>query len=114
MSTIRQYMAWCEKRMARLIIAEGLHVGLLGVTQGPLTITFRVRLLQPSAGALRKLLGMGPALAAALQVEAVRLVQASGAVHIELPSPIQRTPQATELARHTRHLTVCVGYNSLR
>src|SRR5689334_9080878 len=114
MSTIRQYMAWCEKRMARLIIAEGLHVGLLGVTQGPLTITFRVRLRQPSAGALRKLLGMGPALAAALQVEAVRLVQTSGEVQIELPSPIQRTPQATELARHTRHLTVCVGYNSLR
>jgi hypothetical protein len=57
---------------------------------------------------------MGPTLAAALQVEAVRLVQAPEAVHIELPSPIQRTPQATELVRHTRHLTVCVGYNSLR
>lgn len=48
MGTIRQYMAWAEKRIARLVIHEGLHVGLIKVTQGPLTITFQVRLLQPS------------------------------------------------------------------
>ena len=46
MTTIRQYVAWAEKRIERLVIAEGLHCGLLGVTQGPLTLTFRVRLLK--------------------------------------------------------------------
>lgn len=114
MSNLRQYIAWCEQRIGRLIIAEGLRCGLLGVVQGPLTLTYQVRLLQPSPAALRRLLGLGPALAQALQCGAVRVAEQPGYIAIELPSPIQRTPSAQELLKHSRGLTVCVGLDALR
>lgn len=114
MSTIRHYMAWAEKRIARLVIQEGLHVGLLKVVQGPLTITFQVRLVAPSLAAVGKLLRMGDAIAEAIQVEAVRIARSSGAFSIEIPAPIQRTPSSLELLRHSQGIKVCVGLDNLR
>lgn len=113
-TTVRQYIAWAEKRIAALVVAEGLHCGLLGAVQGALTITYRVRLLQPTPSALKRLLSMGPALSQALQCEAVRVVDTAGAVLIEIPSPVQRTPTALELAAATAGVRACVGVDSLR
>lgn len=116
MATVRQYAAWCEKRIAATVVGEGLQCGLLGVVQGPLTITYRVRLMQPTPAALKRLLGMGDALAQALQVAAVRLTQAPGAILIEIPLPVEahRTPTASELARYSQRLRVAVGYDAMR
>ncbi|MCB0074771.1 MAG: hypothetical protein KDE20_25070, partial [Caldilineaceae bacterium] len=114
MDQLHAYLVWCEQRIANLIIAEGLHVGLLGVTQGPLTLTFRLRLLRPSPAALRKLLGLGPALSQALGVRGVRVTAQPGYVALELPSPTPRTPGAGLLARHTRGLRLCVGVDAQR
>lgn len=114
MTMIRQYIAWTEQKIATLMIREGLHVGCLGVIQGPLTITFRLRLLQPSRQALMKLLSLGPALATIIQVEGVRVSQSSDSILVELPSPIKRTPTAAFLATYTQALAVCVGLNSMR
>lgn len=114
MATVRQYAAWCESRLARLAVSEGLHLGLLSVTQGPLTLTYQVRLLHPSPGALRKLLGLGPALQQALQVSAVRVTEQPGSIAIEIPSPVQRTPTAGDLARATRGKRLCVGFDAQR
>ncbi len=116
MGNVRQFAAWCERRLAAVVVAEGLQVGLLGVVQGPLTITYQVRLLQPTPGALRRLLAIGPALAAAVQAPAVRVAQSAGAVLIELPLPAEahRTPTAAELAAQSAGLRVCVGLDALR
>lgn len=114
MGNVRQYIAWCERRIERLVVSEGLHCGLLGVTQGPLIITFRVRLLQPSPAALRKLLGLGPALSQILQVSSVRITEQPGHIAIEFPSPVKRTPRAEELARFTRGMKIAVGYDANR
>ena len=114
MGTIRQYMAWTEKRIARLVIQEGLHVGLVKVTQGPLTITFQVRLLQPSRTAVNKLLKLNDAIAEAIQAEAVRIARIAGTFSIEIPSPIKRTPSAIELLRHSQGIQICVGLDNLR
>lgn len=114
MGTIRQYIAWTEQRIARLVIKEGLHVGLVKVTQGPLTITFQLRLLQPSRTAVNNLLHLGDAIAEAIQAEAVRVVRVAGAFAIEIPSPLPRTPSSAELLRHSQGIQVCVGLDSLR
>jgi len=114
MASIRQYTAWAEKRIGRLVISEGLHCGLLGVTQGPLTLTFRVRLLQPSPAALRKLLGLDRALSQALQCSGVRISEQPGHIAIEIPSPQPRTPSAEQLARASRRLSVAVGFDAQR
>lgn len=114
MSTIRQYIAWVEKRIARLVIQEGIHVGLLKVTQGPLTITFQVRLLEPSRTAVSRLLKLGDAIAEAIQVEAVRITRSASGFVIEIPSPLRRTPSCAELIQHSHGIQVCVGLDSLR
>lgn len=114
MSTIQQYMAWAEKRIAQVVVNEGLHVGLLKVTQGPLTITFQVRLLEPSRAAISKLLHLGDAIAEVTRVEAVHVARSAHAFAIEIPSPIPRTPSAAELLRCGHGIEVCVGLDSLR
>ena len=114
MATVRQYAAWAEKRIARLAVSEGLHLGLLGVTQGPLTLTYRVRLLSPSPAALRKLLSLGPALQQALQVGGVRVTEQPGHIAIEIPSPQPRTPTASDLAMATRGKRLAIGFDSQR
>ena len=107
-------MAWAEKRIGALVVREGLHCGLVRVVQGPLTLTFTVRLLAPTPAALRRLLALGPALAQALQVESVRVADSAAGVQIEIPSPVKRTPPAALLARHTKGLSVALGLDTQR
>lgn len=114
MADIRQYMAWVERRIGALVVREGLHCGLVRVVQGPLVLTFTVRLLAPTPAALRRLLALGPALAQALQVESVRVADSAAGVQIEIPSPVKRTPPAAMLARHTRGLCVALGLDCMR
>lgn len=114
MASIRQWIAWVERRLEALVVTEGLHVGLTGVTQGPLTVTFRLRLLRPTPRALKKLLGLGPALAQALQVDGVRIDDTARGVLVEVPSPQPRTPSGRDLARQTQGLTVAVGLDQWR
>ena len=114
MATMRQWVAWAERRIAGVIVGEGLHVGLLGVVQGPVTITFRLRLLYPSPATLRKLQGVGPALAQALAVDAVRVADTAQGILIEVPSPQPKTPTAAALASYSRGLQVAVGLDQWR
>lgn len=114
MASVRQYAAWAEKKIAGVVQGEGLACGLVRVVQGPLVLTYTVRLLAPAPASLRKLLSLGPALAQALQVESVRVSDTAAGVQIEIPSPVQRTPRAGELVRYTSGLRVAVGLNSLR
>jgi hypothetical protein len=114
MATVPQYLAWAERRIAKVVTQEGLHLGLMKVVQGPLTLTFCVRLLQPTPATLRRVLGLGPTLAQALQVESVRITDSAAGILLEIPSPVQRTPSAEMLASHTQGLTVAVGLDQFR
>jgi len=128
MSTIKQYAAWAEKRIARTITSEGVSAGLLAVRQGPLALTFSIKVMPGKAlpfssrkpltlrSSLSKVLALGPALAQALQVDSVRVGEGAGAVLIEvpLPSEAQRTPTSAELARMSRGVRVAVGVDGAR
>ena len=114
MASVQQYLAWAEKRIGALVVREGLQCGLARVVQGPLVLTFTVRLLAPSPAALRRLLALGPALAQALQVESVRVADSATGVQIEVPSPVKHTPPAALLASHTKGLRVAIGLNQMR
>jgi hypothetical protein len=114
MATMKQWIAWAERRIAGVVVAEGLHVGLLGVVQGPLTVTFRLRLLTPSPASLRKIQGMGAALAQALAADAVRVADTAQGILIEIASPMPKTPTAATLASYSRGLQVAVGLDQWR
>lgn len=111
---IIRWIAWAERSLASLAISEGLHIGLAQAIQGPMTITFRLRLLQPSKTSLSKLLAMGPTIQQALQVSSVRISGTDRGILIEVPSPYPRTPGASYLARKSRGLQIALGLNSMR
>jgi len=114
MNDIRSWMAWTEERLAILMIQEGLAVGLAQAIQGPMTVTFRLRLLQPSKSSLAKLLSLGSAIGQALQTSQARISDTSRGILIEIPSPQLRTPGAELLARKSLGLSVAIGLNSFR
>lgn len=114
MATMKQWVVWAERQIGRAVVGEGLRVGLAGVVQGPLTVTFRLRLIQPTPADLRKLLALGPSLAQSLQVAGVRINDTAQGVLVEVPSPRPRTPTAPDLARSTRGFDVALGLDQWR
>lgn len=114
MANIRQWIAWAERRVADIVVGEGLDVGLVGVTQGPHTVTFRLRLIRPDRAGLQKLLALGPVFAQALQVDRVRVIDSEKGVLVEMPSPQPKTPPAEALARQTQGLRAAVGVDQWR
>ena len=114
MATIRQWVAWAERKVAGVVVGEGLDVALAEVVEGPQVVTFRLRLLRPSPAALRKLTGLGPAIAQATQVDQVRITDTARGVLVELPSPAPKTPPADLLAQATKGLAVAVGLDQWR
>ena len=113
-ATVKQWMAWAERRMASLCIQERLDVAMIGATQGPLTVTFTLRLLRPSRGELARLLSLGAAMGQALQTSGVRLSGTAKGILVEVPAPLVRTPGADWLARASRWMRPAVGASSLR
>ena len=114
MATIRQWVAWAERKVAGVVVGEGLDVALAEVVEGPQVVTFRLRLLRPSPAALRKLQALGPAIAQAAQVDQVRITDTAKGVLVELPSPSPKTPPAALLAQATKGLAVAVGLDQWR
>lgn len=114
MSDMRQWMAWAEERLAILMIQEGLEVGLAQAIQGPMTVTFRLRLLRPSRASLARLLTLGPAIGQALQTAQARISDTARGILVEVSSPSPRTPSAELLAKTSKGLAVAIGLNSFR
>lgn len=114
MGNMRQWIAWAERSLASLCIEEGLDVAMLGATQGPMVVTFGLRLLRPSRSSLARLLALGPAMGQALQAGGVRVSDTPKGILVEVPSPLGRAPGAELLARASRGLRPAVGLNSLR
>lgn len=109
------WVGWAESRIAAVTINEGLFVQRSGpVVRGPMTITFTVRLVRPAPAALRKILALGPTLAQALAVEAVRITDNAHGIRIEVPSPEPVTPTVDFLMEHTAGVNVCIGMDEAR
>ena len=114
MANIRQWVAWVERKIAGVVVGEGLDVALAEVVEGPQVVTFRLRIMRPSPSNLRKLLTLGPAIAQAAQVDQVRITDTARGVLVELPSPQPKTPPAVLLAQSTTGLSVALGLDQWR
>lgn len=113
---VRQYVAFAEPQLERIIVGAKLHAALTNVIRGPMTLTFQIR-LQPyclSKQNLDRALGLGDVIASALDAETVRLHRDSGFINIEVPLPpsVCVTPPGMQLARHTKDTNICVGIDS--
>src|SRR3954467_6092588 len=85
---LRQHMGLVEQAIATAFVNDGLPVHLLGGNQGPHTLTFALRLYQPTKANLAKALKLAGAVEAAIGDSPVRIYSESGVLFVEVPPPI--------------------------
>lgn len=85
---IRQLIALTEQAIAGAFVNNGLTVHLCGNVQGPHTLTFGLRLYEPTQRNLNKALGLAGAVEAAISDSPVRIYMDRGVILIETPSPM--------------------------
>lgn len=101
LSGLPAYIAWADRQIGRVVVAEHLHAALTGVTEGPTVLTFRLRLLRDATRAnISRLLSLDAAIAHALHVAAVdvRLQSTAEGILLQLPHPQPWTPTVAQLA----------------
>lgn len=86
--TIRQHIALTERAIAGAFVNNGLYVHLCGNVQGPHTLTFGLRLYEPTQRNLNKALGLSGAVEAAVSDSPVRIYMDRGVILVETPSPL--------------------------
>lgn len=85
---IQRYMLLTERTIASAFVNNGLYVHLCGTVQGPHTLTFGLRLYEPTQRNITKALGLAGAIEAAVSDSPVRVYMDRGVMLIETPSPM--------------------------
>ncbi|MDQ3249455.1 MAG: FtsK/SpoIIIE domain-containing protein [Chloroflexota bacterium] len=85
---LRQHMILTEQAIAAAFVNDGLSIHLVGGTQGPHTLTFALRLYQPTKASLAKALKLAGAVEAAIGDSPVRIYTERGVIFVEVPSPM--------------------------
>lgn len=94
---IRQTMALTERAIAGVFVTHGLYVHLCGNVQGPHTLTFGLRLYEPTQKNITKALGLSAALEAAIADSPARVFTDRGMILVETPSPTPVVVDGTRL-----------------
>ena len=94
---IRHYMTLTERAIAGVFVAHGLYVHLCGNVQGPHTLTFGLRLYEPTQKNIMKALGLSAALEAAIADSPARVTTDRGTILVEIPSPTPVLVDGTRL-----------------
>ncbi len=84
---LRQQMGIIERAIGQTFYSNGLHVHLCGGVQGPHTLTYGLRLYEPTAQNLAKAGRLGRAVEAAIGDSPARIYNESGVLWVEVPSP---------------------------
>lgn len=85
---IHNHIALLERAIAGAFVNNGLYVHLCGTIQGPHTLTFGLRLYEPTQRNLNKALGLAGAIETAISDSPVRVYMDRGVILIETPSPM--------------------------
>jgi DNA polymerase III delta prime subunit len=112
MNDLGRHMALIEQAIAGAFVNDGLHVHLLGGTQGPHTLTYALRLYQPTKANIYKALRLSSAVEAAISDSPVRIYTERGIIFVEVPSPVPVTIYGRTL--RGRGLAVPMGMTSRR
>jgi DNA polymerase III delta prime subunit len=105
-------MAQTEQAIAAAFVADKLSVHLVGGVQGPHTLTFGVKLYQPTKGNVAKALSLAGAVEAMTSLSPVRLYTERGVIFVEVPSPAPVIVDGTKL--RGEGLAVPIGMSSRR
>lgn len=109
---MRNYMHQTEQAIASAFVNDKLAVHLLGGVQGPHTLTYAIRLYQPTKGNVAKALALSGAIEARTGLSPVRVYSDQGAILVEVPSPAPVVVNGTTL--RGQGLAVPLGMTSRR
>lgn len=112
MTNVKAYMAQIELAIAGAFHNDKLAVHLLGAVQGPHTLTFGVKLYQPTRANVAKALALAGAIEAATSVSPVRIYSEQGAIMVEVPSPVAVVVYGRKLSG--QGFAVPLGYSARR
>lgn len=94
---LQQHMAIAEQAIAGTFVNHGLAIHLCGSLQGPHTLTYGLRLYQPTQANLNKALRLSGAIEAAIVDSPVRVYMDNGLIYVEIPSPTPTTVEGAKL-----------------
>lgn len=112
MVTMNSIMAPIEQAIAAAFVADRLSIHLVGGVQGPHTLTFGVKLYQPTKGNVAKALALSGAIESTTSLSPVRLYSERGLIFVEVPSPKPVIVDGTTL--QGEDLAVPVGLSARR
>lgn len=112
MANVRQYATQTAQAIGAMFERESMAVRMLGVKQGPHTLTFAVQLAEPTRANLSKALALAPAVEAAIYDEPVRIEMRRGMVMVQIPSPTPIMVDGTRMSGNG--LFVPLGVTALR
>lgn len=104
---LQQYMTMVEQAIAGAFVNNGLPLHLCGSLQGPHTLTFGLRLYQPTQTNINKALKLSGAIEAAIVDSPARVYMDNGLIYVEVPSPTPIVVKGTTL--HGQALAVPLG-----
>jgi len=104
---LQQHMTMVEQAIASAFVNNGLPLHLCGSLQGPHTLTFGLRLYQPTQTNINKALKLAGAIEAAIVDSPARVYMDNGLLYVEVPSPTPVVVQGTTL--HGQGLAVPLG-----
>lgn len=110
---IKQYIETQRQQIGTVLQREKLACSLVATIQGPLTLTYKLRVNNPDRQAMTHLLQLGGVLQSVLLVESVRIQQVSGLIEIQIPSPAPITPTATDMRNASQGLNVAIGWDAM-
>jgi hypothetical protein len=113
MMNIKTHIATQIKAIGAILQREQLACRLVATIQGPLTLTYRMRLVDPTRQNMTHILAMSGVLQSILLVESVRIQQVNGLIEIQIPSPMPLTPTATAMREASNGLNVAIGWDSM-
>ncbi len=97
---LQQHMAMAEQAIAGAFVNNGLAIHICGSLQGPHTLTYGLRLYQPTQPNLNKALKLSGAIEAAIVDSPARVYMDNGLIYVEVPSPTPTVVEGTKLQGH--------------
>ena len=97
---LQQHMAVIEQAIAGAFVNNGLALHVCGSLQGPHTLTYGLRLYQPTQANLNKALKLSGAIEAAIVDSPARVYMDNGLIYVEVPSPTPTVVEGTKLQGH--------------
>lgn len=109
---IRSYMKSIQDSIGYVLTSEGYSARVLRVKQGPLTLSYRIQLIEAKAGDMERVLGFSSIFETYTGIGPVRVTKEIGTVAIEFPSPDPVTPHGSLLSAKGQGANLCIGFDT--